>query len=368
MNPQFWRGKRVLITGHTGFKGSWLSLWLQRSGAAVAGYALPPAVDRSLYELASVGDGMSDSVYDDIRSATDLQTLLDRFRPEIVFHLAAQALVRLSYVDPVSTFQTNVIGTAHLLEAIKRCDSCRAVVVITSDKCYENQEWPRAYRETDALGGHDPYSSSKACAELVTSAFRRSFFDSPGFRPVAVATARAGNVIGGGDFAQDRLVPDIMAAIQGGRPLQIRYPDAIRPWQHVLEPLAGYMLLAEKLWEDPHRFARSWNFGPSLTETQPVRWVVGRLSALWGADLGWEPVTARKSHEAGMLMLDSALARAELGWRPHWTLDRALQSIVEWYRAYDQRESLHDKVMQDIVAYEGGIVQHRADRVAETVD
>jgi len=349
VNPSFWCGKRVLLTGHTGFKGSWLSLWLQKLGATVAGYALPPAPGENLFELASVGERM-ESVFADIRSLESVQKLVAQFRPEIVFHLAAQPLVRLSYLIPVETYQVNVMGTVNLLEAVRTTGSCRVIVVITSDKCYENREWVWGYRESDPQGGDDPYSSSKGCAELAISAYRKSFFET--HRSVAVASARAGNVIGGGDFSKDRLVPDLMTAIRKCSPLKVRYPNAIRPWQHVLEPLSGYLLLAEKLWGNPQGYSQSWNFGPSLDDARPVRWIVEKVNDLWGEQFSWDLDSEPKLHEAHLLMLDSAKARMMLGWKPRWRLEQALEAVVDWYKAYAKAESLRELVMQQIASYE----------------
>ena len=351
MNDNFWYGKRVLLTGHTGFKGGWLALWLQKKGATVAGYALAPASTESLYELASVGERM-ESVIADIRDLDTLRSVVAQFRPEIVFHLAAQPLVRLSYAEPVETFHVNVMGTVNLLEAVRKTQHCRVVVSITSDKCYENREWVWGYRETDPLGGHDPYSASKGCAEIVNAAYRRSFFEARDARPVALATARAGNVIGGGDFSKDRLVPDIMAAITKGKALNIRSPGAIRPWQHVLEPLSGYLLLAEKLWSNPREYAQSWNFGPPPEDSRPVRWLVEKLNDCWGEGVSWNLDAAPTVHEANALTLDSTNARMNLGWKPKWTLDQALSAIVSWYRAHQRGEPLRDVVLQQIAAYE----------------
>lgn len=348
---EFWRGKRVLLTGHTGFKGGWLSLWLQKKGAVVAGYALAPAYTESLFELACVGECM-ESVVADIRDLDTLKGVVAKVRPEIVFHLAAQPLVRLSYQEPAETFHVNVMGTVNILEAVRASDTCRVVVSITSDKCYENREWVWGYRETDPLGGHDPYSSSKGCAEIVNAAYRRSFFDVPGARSVALATARAGNVIGGGDFSKDRLVPDIMAAIVKGKSLDIRSPDAVRPWQHVLEPLSGYMLLAERLWDQPKEHAQSWNFGPAVEDFRPVRWMVERLIELYGERVRWQLDSAPTVHEATTLTLDSTKARVSLGWKPRWTLDEALSAIVSWYKAYQRGEPMRDVVLRQIAAYE----------------
>jgi len=352
VNPQFWNGKRVLLTGHTGFKGSWLSLWLQKMGALVAGYALPPGAGASLFELASVAEQMEESVYADIRSLIPLTELIRRFRPEIVFHLAAQSLVRMSYLQPMETYQVNVMGTVNVLEAIRRSDSCRVVVVITSDKCYENNEWVWGYRESDPLGGFDPYSSSKGCAELVTAAYRRSFFQTRNSRVVALASARAGNVIGGGDFSKDRLVPDMIAAILKGGRLRVRNPEAVRPWQHVLEPLCGYLLLAEKLWDNPEQYSQCWNFGPPLDDARSVRWLVEGLSHCWGKPACWEIDPEPTPHEAHLLVLDSTKARSRLGWKPRWTLESALQRVIDWYKSYESGARMHDVVMQQIGTYE----------------
>jgi len=347
----FWCGKKVMVTGHTGFKGSWLSLWLQKMGATVAGYALAPASPENLFELASIRERM-DSVIADIRDLASLSRVFEQFRPEIVFHLAAQPLVRLSYVEPVETFHVNVMGTVNLLETVRRSGHCRVVVSVTSDKCYENKEWVWGYRETDPMGGHDPYSASKGCAEIVNAAYRRSYFQSQDNHGVALATGRAGNVIGGGDFSKDRLVPDIMAAIVKGHPLNIRSPGAIRPWQHVLEPLAGYMLLAEKLWTHPKDFAQSWNFGLPPEDAKPVHWLVQKLNERWGSGMAWKLDTAPAFHEANSLTLDSTKAQVQLGWKPRWTLDHALAAIVDWYKAYQRGQPLREVMLRQIAAYE----------------
>lgn len=351
VNARFWSGKRVLVTGHTGFKGSWLSLWLQKTGASVAGYALPAAQTESLFELACVGERMQ-STYGDIRDPDMLRKLFDMFQPEIVFHLAAQALVRKSYIDPVATYDVNVMGTVHLLEAVRRSSSCRVVVNVTSDKCYENKEWAWGYRESEPMGGYDPYSSSKGCAELVTAAYRRSFFGGNGGSGKAIASVRAGNVIGGGDFSQDRIVPDCMAASLSGKTLDIRNPNAVRPWQHVLEPLSGYLLLAERLWDDPSRYSEGWNFGPSSDDVRTVRWIVERLNEYRGNRISWVLNSAPKPHEAKLLALDSSKARMMLGWKPRWSLEQALRAVVSWYGAYENGDPLRDFVMQQIAFYE----------------
>jgi CDP-glucose 4,6-dehydratase len=328
----FYRQKTVLVTGHTGFKGGWLCLWLKALGARVIGLALPPSpATPSLYAAANVAGGMQ-SVLGDIRDAALVRRTFDEHRPEIVFHLAAQPLVRRSYAEPIETFHTNVLGTVHVLEAVRRCPSVRSVVVVTTDKCYENHEWPWAYRENDGLGGHDPYSSSKACAEIATAAYRRSFFAAAD--AAEVATARAGNVIGGGDWSTDRLVPDVLRSLAAGQPVVLRSPDAVRPWQHVLEPLRGYLLLAERLWTRPGKFAEAWNFGPTDEACVPVRDLATRLGRLWGPSRIVCQPSADAPHEARQLTLDSSKARQRLDWRPFLTLDDALYMTVDWQRHY----------------------------------
>jgi CDP-glucose 4,6-dehydratase len=332
MDAAFWLSRKVFLTGHTGFKGSWLSLWLQRLGAKVAGFALDPPTDPSLFQSARVAEAMTD-LRGDVRDLPALQAALSRERPEVVFHLAAQPLVRASYAQPVETFATNVLGTVHLLEAVRHVDSVRAVVVVTSDKCYENQEWPWGYRESEALGGHDPYSASKACAELATAAFRRSFLSaSIQGRQIGVASARAGNVVGGGDWATDRILPDAVRAILSGNPLVVRRPHAIRPWQHVLEPLCGYLMLAEKLHAEPHRWSSAWNFGPADDDTVPVKELLDRFFAHWGGG-SWQSASETTGpHEAGLLRLDCSKARTLLGWRMAMGLDKTVALTAQWYR------------------------------------
>jgi CDP-glucose 4,6-dehydratase len=335
MNAQWWRGKRVLLTGHTGFKGTWLSLWLHSLGAEVTGFALAPSTKPSMFELTGAADGIR-SVIGDIRDPSAVAALVAEVQPEIVFHMAAQPLVRYSYENPIETYHTNVLGTVHLLDAIRRVSSVRAVVNVTSDKCYENREWVWGYREQDPMGGFDPYSSSKGCAELVTSAFRNSYFSPHDFdrHRCAVGSARAGNVIGGGDWSEARLIPDILRAIAAKEPVQIRYPKAIRPWQHVLEPLAGYLLLAQRLCTDGIAFADGWNFGPSDSDVRPVEWIVEQITRQWGAGATWAVDGGDHPHEAAHLKLDSSKARQVLGWRTRWSLAQSLERIVAWHQAY----------------------------------
>jgi CDP-glucose 4,6-dehydratase len=333
-----WKGKRVLLTGHTGFKGGWLALWLQGLGAEVCGLALEPPTATSLFEDARVGEGMR-SVIGDIRDAGLVRRVFAEHRPEVVFHLAAQPLVRTSYADPLGTYATNVMGTAHLLDAARTVDVLRAIVVITTDKCYENREWPWPYRETDRLGGFDPYSNSKACAELVVSAYRNSFFNPRDYalHGVGIASARAGNVIGGGDWAVDRLVPDAIRAFQEGRAVHIRNPLAIRPWQHVLEPLQGYLDVAALLLDKGLAGAEAWNFGPHPGDARPVEWVVSELARLWGQGAGWEQEPGEHPHEAQTLKLDISKAAAQLGWHPRLPLSEALAITEAWYGERWQR-------------------------------
>jgi CDP-glucose 4,6-dehydratase len=330
VTPTFWRGRRVFLTGHTGFKGSWLSLWLQRLGAELTGYALPPPTEPSLFDRADVTRGMT-SVIGDIRDLGPLRDAMTAARPEIVVHMAAQPIVRDSYADPVGTYATNVMGTVHVLEALRAVPSARAAVIVTTDKVYRNEEWPWGYREGDRLGGHDPYSGSKAACELVVETYRSAFSSGPD--APAICAVRAGNVIGGGDWAKDRLIRDVVLAFAKGEPVTIRHPNATRPWQHVLDPLHGYLVVAERLVTDGARCARAYNLGPPDDSAQPVRHIVERLAALWGSGT-WQADPGPHPHEAGLLKLDISLARAELGWRPRTDLDTALAWTVEWYRAF----------------------------------
>jgi len=330
-HASFWAGRRVLVTGHTGFKGGWLCLWLQQLGAEVHGLALAPPTTPNLFEAARVAQGLASDHRVDLRDAAAVLRSVQACRPELVLHLAAQPLVRASYADPVGTYATNVMGTLHLLEAVRQTASVRAVLNITTDKCYENREWPWGYRENEAMGGHDPYSSSKACSELLSAAYRRSFLTEGG---VALASARAGNVIGGGDWAADRLVPDLLRAFQQGEPALIRRPAAVRPWQHVIEPLSGYLLLAQALLQQGPAVAEGWNFGPEDRDARPVGWIVEQLATLWGPDARWTLQPDGHPHEAHTLKLDISKAREGLNWRPRWSLQQALQRTVEWHKAW----------------------------------
>lgn len=346
VNP-VWAGRRVLVTGHTGFKGSWLALWLNAMGARVTGYSLPAPTHPSLFESARIAETLH-HVEGDVRDATTLAATVAQARPDVIFHLAAQPLVRLSYEDPAGTYATNVMGTVNLLEAARTVPGVKAVVCITSDKCYENREWHWPYRENDPMGGYDPYSSSKGCAELVVSAWRRSFFASEG--PL-LASGRAGNVIGGGDWAADRLIPDLVRAFEAGVSPLIRSPHSVRPWQHVLEALRGYIMLAERLLEGERSFADGWNFGPSDEDAQPVQWIVSRMQARWGGTAPAERQSGAHPHEAGLLRLDCSKARGLLGWKPALPLESALDWIVEWHKAVGSGADARMVTLEQIAAY-----------------
>lgn len=350
VDPAFWAGKHVFLTGHTGFKGSWLSLWFQHLGAKLTGFALAPPTTPALFDEARVGAGMT-SIIGDIRDARALRDALAAADPEIVIHMAAQPLVRASYDDPVGTYATNVMGTVHLLEAVRHQPSVRAACIVTTDKCYENREWPWGYREDEAMGGYDPYSSSKGCAELVVAAYRRSFFGKG--NSVATASGRAGNVIGGGDWATDRLVPDILRAIVDGSPAVIRNPHAVRPWQHVLEPLSGYLILCQALWETPERAVGAWNFGPRDEDARPVQWIIEQICTLWGEGAGWTRDMDAQPYEAHHLKLDISKVRAGLRWQPRWTLAQTLESIVVWHRAWLSGADMHRHCLAELKRFAG---------------
>ena len=348
-----WQGRRVFLTGHTGFKGSWLALWLSRLGAQIRGYSLDPCTEPNMFGLASVGTVLDD-VRGDIRDSAKLEASMAQFAPEVVFHLAAQPIVRRSYADPVGTYATNVMGTVHLMEAIRKTPSVRAVVCVTTDKCYQNQEWIWPYRESDPLGGYDPYASSKACAEIVSAAYRSSFFPIERVHEhhVAVATARAGNVIGGGDWSDDRLIPDLVRGFGSGQPVLIRRPNAIRPWQHVLEPLHGYVLLAEKLLAQPARFSSSYNFGPGDEDIWPVERIATKLVNMWGKGASWIRDSVPNVHEDHILRLDASKARAELGWQPKLKIETALEWTIAWYQAWNRGGDMTQFNVKQIAEYE----------------
>ncbi|GAB3520435.1 CDP-glucose 4,6-dehydratase [Photobacterium alginatilyticum] len=352
MNPDFWRGKKVFVTGHTGFKGSWLSLWLHEMGAIVKGYSLPAPTTPSLYEEARVG-GCVENEEGDIRNFEQLRDSISLFQPEIVFHMAAQPLVRLSYDDPIGTYSTNVMGTVHLLEAVKQVGSIKAVVNITSDKCYENREWVWGYREEEAMGGYDPYSNSKGCAELVASSYRQSFFNEDKYEEhgCALASVRAGNVIGGGDWADDRLIPDMLKAFSNGDAVEIRSPHAVRPWQHVLEPLSGYITIAEHLYENGTDYAEGWNFGPREDDAKPVQWIVENLVHQWGSDASWYLTEGEHPHEAHYLKLDCSKAKMRLNWQPVWGLEETLNRIVVWQKAWLNGADIKQHTLNEIQEY-----------------
>ena len=351
ISREFWQGKRVFVTGHTGFKGSWLSLWLQNLGATVKGLALAPATNPALFEEARVAEGMESKI-GDIRDLAAVSASIKAFNPDILIHMAAQPLVRLSYREPVETYATNVMGTVHVLEAARRCSNLRAIVNVTSDKCYENREWEWGYRENEPMGGHDPYSNSKGCAELVTAAYRSSFFNTDD--TAALASARAGNVIGGGDWAEDRLIPDILRAFGDRHPVVVRNPQASRPWQHVLEPLSGYLVLAERLFTEGKAFAEGWNFGPCDDDVKPVEWILDHLVSRWGDGASWEHDNRNHPHEAHLLKLDASKVGARLGWRPRWSLRYALDTIVDWHRVWLSGGNMQEHTLQQISAYEDG--------------
>jgi CDP-glucose 4,6-dehydratase len=353
MSPEFWQGRRVFLTGHTGFKGSWLSLWLQRLGANVYGFALEPSTNTSLFKVAKVADGMHSTI-GDVRDLASLQQAMQLAKPEVVIHMAAQPLVVYGYNNPVETYATNVLGTVHLLESVRSCKTVKAVVNVTTDKCYENNERDWAHQESDRLGGHDPYSNSKACSELVTASFRSSYFDEIKYQShgVAIATARAGNVIGGGDWAENRLVPDILKSFESGLAVRIRNHNAIRPWQHVLEPLRGYLQLAEKLVQFGPEFGQAWNFGPHPQDAKPVSWIVREMCKKWGFGATWVNDEGEHLHEANYLKLDVSKSAAHLNWEPQTDLDQALELIIDWHRAFVHNEAMKEFTLNQINQYQ----------------
>lgn len=348
MNHEFWNGKRVFITGHTGFKGSWLSLCLQNFGAVLKGFSLAPNTHPNLFNIASIADNM-ESEFGDIRNLDCLKKSLVNFAPDIVIHMAAQPLVRLSYKNPVDTYSTNVMGTVNLLESVRSSSSTRAVVNVTTDKCYENNEWVWSYRENEPMGGYDPYSNSKGCSELVTSAYRQSFFGSQS--NVALASARAGNVIGGGDWSNDRLIPDILKSFDKKKPVIIRNPQAIRPWQHVMEPISGYLSLAEKLYTQGSKYAQAWNLGPKDDDVKSVEEIVDYLVKKWPSPVVWEADKDHQPHEAQLLKLDISKAKAMLNWEPKWDLATALNSIILWHESWLNDLDMREVTLSQIDEY-----------------
>ena len=348
VNPNFWKGKRVFLTGHTGFKGSWLSLWLQLMGAEVKGFSLTPPTTPSLFAEANVAQQMQSEI-GDIRDFSKLSESIRSFNPDVLLHLAAQPLVRLSYKEPIETYSTNVMGTVNVLEASRYASHLKAIVVITTDKCYENREWEWGYRENEPMGGHDPYSNSKGCAELVVSAYRRSFFHTND--TAAVASARAGNVIGGGDWAEDRLIPDILRAFEKQQPVIIRNPLSTRPWQHVLEPLSGYLVLAQQLYNQGKTFAEGWNFGPKDDDCQTVQWILDKMVYFWGEGAHYQIDNSEQPHEANFLKLDCSKAASRLKWHSQWRLEQTLEQIIQWHRAWLQGEEMQTHCLREIKEY-----------------
>ena len=352
MNLDFWRDKRVLLTGHTGFKGSWLSLWLQKLSVDLVGYSNSVPTTPSLFELANVKDGMT-SLIGDVRDLHQISDTIREFKPEIVIHMAAQSLVRKSYQNPLETYSTNIMGVANILEAIRTVNNIRVCMIVTSDKCYDNKGLERGYNEEDSMGGYDPYSSSKGCAELVTNSFRNSFFNISKFHEhkTAIASVRAGNVIGGGDWASDRLIPDIMNGVLQNKIIRIRNPDSVRPWQFVLEPLYGYLMLIERLWNDGPLYSGGWNFGPDNNDVKPVSWIVDTISQLWGKNISWEMDHQNNLHEAKSLLLDCTKSKMKLDWKPKTDLRLALQLVIDWYKKLEKNTDMREFTEQQIKYY-----------------
>lgn len=350
VDPKFWKDKSVFLTGHTGFKGGWLALWLSSMGAKVTGYALAPNTAPNLFKALSLDSALATSHIANICDLDRLQNAVAACNPEIVIHMAAQPLVRYSYLNPVETYMTNVMGTVNILESIRKTDSVKATVVVTTDKCYENNEWVWGYRENEPMGGFDPYSNSKGCVELVTSAYRQSYFSSPNSIN-KVASARAGNVIGGGDWSEDRLIPDAIKAFEASQTLMIRNPLATRPWQHVLEPLSGYLILAQSLYQDGEKYSSAWNFGPKDKDNRSVQDVINSLCKQWGSAAKWQQDAGSQPHEASLLKLDCSKASKQLGWEPKWSLETAIEKIIQWHKAYLAKENMQALTLQQIDQY-----------------
>jgi CDP-glucose 4,6-dehydratase len=354
----FYNKKRILITGHTGFKGSWLTMWLNKLGAEVVGYALAPSASRAPFVICGL-DKKVDSIIADVRDSKTLIEVFHKYQPEIVFHMAAQALVRYSYREPVKTYETNIMGTVNLFEACRSTPSVKAIINITSDKCYENRKLDRGYKENDPMGGYDPYSSSKGCSELITNAYIKSYFNPDNYNEhnVSLASVRAGNVIGGGDWAEDRLVPDCIRALIKNKSIRLRYPNSIRPWQHVLDPLCGYLLLGQFLYQEGPTFCGAWNFGPDDENVKPAKWVAEYISEKWGSKSAWETSVRDHPHEAIWLKLDSSKAKSKLDWLPRWNLPLSLEKTVEWYKAYCNQEDMLTYSLDQIKSYENNILR-----------
>ena len=352
IEEKFWKNRKVFITGHTGFKGSWLCLWLYLLGAEVVGYSLKPPTKPSLFEICHIKD-LVKSITADIRDGKKLFNELREFQPDIVIHMAAQSLVRVSYREPLKTYSTNIMGTVNLFEGIRKCNTVRAVINVTTDKCYENREWVWPYRENEPMGGYDPYSNSKACSELITSSYINSFFNPQEYErhKVAIATARSGNVIGGGDWAPDRLIPDCVRSLLKREIILIRNPQAIRPWQHVLEPLRGYLILAQKLYEHGPVYNGAWNFGPEDRDTKSVEWLVNKICDLWGDEAKYKVDKKKHPHEAHYLKLDCSKAKHFLNWQPKWNIEKAIEKVIEWVRAYQKKDNIRKVCLKQIEEY-----------------